>query len=95
MKVLNKTYEVFKPYFDKYFNSPSKKPNTFISWGALQHIMKRNDKIAFGIKMYIPVLRSSSYVLPTKMLPTAFYTEGHFSKATLAQIFSFWRQFHR
>ena len=95
MKILNKTYEIFKPYFDKYFNSPSKKPNTFISWSALQHIMKKNDKIAFGIKMYIPVLRSSSYVLPTKMLPTAFYTEGHFSKATLAQIFSFWRRFHK
>lgn len=95
MKILNKTYEVFKPYFNKFFNDISKKPNTFISWNALKHIMKKNDKLAFGIKMYIPVLRSSSYVLPTKMLPTAFYTEGHFSKATLAQIFSFWRQFHR
>jgi hypothetical protein len=56
--------------------------------------MKSNAKIAFDIKMYIPVLRGSSYVLPTRLLPTAFYTEGHFSKATLAQIFSFWRKFH-
>ena len=92
-RIMQRTYELFKPYFNKYFNDPTKKPNTFISYRALKHIMKHNDKIAFGIKMYIPVLRSSSYVLPTRMLPTAFYTEGHFSKATLAQIFQFWRQF--
>lgn len=92
-KILKQTYEAFKPYFQKYFNDPSKKPNTVISWDALQHIMKKNSKLAFGIKMYIPVLRSKSFVLPTKYLSTAFYTEGHFSKATLAQIFHFWRQF--
>ena len=55
--------------------------------------MKVNDKIGFGIKMYVPVLRGRSYVIPTRLLPTAFYTEGHFSKATLQQIFKFWRQF--
>ena len=59
----------------------------------LKHIMKVNDKIGFGIKMYVPVLRGRSYVIPTRLLPTAFYTEGHFSKATLQQIFKFWRQF--
>ena len=94
-KILNQTYEAFKPYFQKYFNNPSKKPNTVISWDALQHIMKKNSKLAFGIKMYIPVLRSKSFVLPTKYLSTAFYTEGHFSKATLQQIFRFWREFKK
>lgn len=92
-KILNQTYLVFKPYFEKYFNDPSSKPNTFISWSALKNIMKTNTHLAFGIKMYIPVLRSASYVLPTRLLSTAFYTEGHFSKATLAQIFTFWRKF--
>lgn len=92
-KIIAQTYQAFKPYFKKYFNNPSKKPNTVISWDALQNIMKRNSKIAFGIKMYIPVLRSKSYVLPTKYLSTAFFTEGHFSKSTLQQIFRFWRQF--
>jgi hypothetical protein len=92
-RILNRTYEVFKPYFNKFFNDPSTKPNTIISYDALMHLMKHNDKIAFGIKMYIPVLRSNSYLIPTKMIPTAFYTEGHFSKATLGQIYQFWRQF--
>lgn len=92
-RILAQTYNAFKPYFKKYFNEASTKPNTVISYDALKHIMKTNSKIAFGIKMYVPVLRSKSFVLPTKYLSTAFYTEGHFSKATLGQIFRFWRQF--
>ena len=93
VNMMNKAYEVFKPFFNKYFNNPSTKPNTFISYEALKHIMRTNQKLAFGIKMYIPTLRSKSFLIPTRMLPTALYTEGHFSKATLQQIFTFWRQF--
>ena len=43
--------------------------------------------------MYIPTLRQQTYIIPTRLLGTAFYTEGNFSKATLAQIRKFWRQF--
>jgi len=93
VRILRRTYQVFKPYFDKYFNDPSHKPNAIISYSQLKHLMKVNDKIAFGVKMYIPVLRGRSYVVPPRLWSTAFYTEGHFSKATLNQIFSFWRQF--
>ena len=92
-RILAQTYQAFNPYFKKYFNEASKKPNTVISWEALKNIMKSNSKIAFGIRMYIPVLRSRSYILPTKYLSTAFYTEGHFAKSTLQQVFRFWRQF--
>lgn len=92
-RILNHTYEVFKPYFDKNFNEVTGKPNTFISYDRLKHLMKNNLKIAFGIKMYIPVLRQASWLIPTRLLSTAIYTEGHFSKATLQQIFHFWRQF--
>jgi len=91
--ILNTTYEVFKDHFKKCFNDPSEKPYTYISWKSLKHILKRNAKIAFGIKMYIPVLRGKSYLLPTRLLPTACYTEGHFSRATLMQIQKFWREF--
>ena len=93
VNIMNKAYEAFKPYFNKYFNDPSKKPNTVISYTSLKHLMKVNDKIGFGVKMYIPVLRGKSYVVPPRLWSTAFYTEGHFSKATLQQIFHFWRQF--
>ena len=92
-RILNHTYEVFKPYFDKNFNDITGKPNTFISYDRLKHLMRTNLKIAFGIKMYIPVLRQASWVIPTRLLSTAIFTEGHFSKASLQQIFHFWRQF--
>lgn len=94
-KIMNTVYEVFKNYYSKEqtFNEGTNRPNTFISYKALCALLKRNQKIAFGIKMYIPVLRSRSYVLPTKMLSTAFYTEGHFSKATARQVYMFWKQF--
>jgi len=92
-RILTHTYNVFKPYFDKNFNDVTGKPNTFISYERLKHLMKANLKIAFGIKMYIPVLRQASWLIPTRLLSTAMYTEGHFSKATLQQIFHFWRQF--
>ena len=92
-RILNHTYEVFKPYFDKNFNDVTGKPNTFISYTRLKHLMRNNLKIAFGIKMYIPVLRQASWLIPTRLLSTAMYTEGHFSKASLQQIFHFWRQF--
>ena len=92
-RILTHTYNVFKPYFDKNFNEVTGKPNTFISYDRLKHLMKTNLKIAFGIKMYIPVLRQASWLIPTRLLSTAIYTEGHFSKATLQQIFHFWRQF--
>jgi hypothetical protein len=92
-KILEQTFEIFKPYFEKYFNEASDKPNAFISYNKLKSILRSNSKIAFGVKMYIPVLRGSTYVIPSRLLSTAFYTEGFFSKATLQQIFRFWRQF--
>ena len=39
------------------------------------------------------VLRQASWMIPTRLLSTAMYTEGHFSKASLQQIYHFWRQF--
>lgn len=94
-RILTTTYNVFKYHFQKHFNDATDKPVGFINYKALKHIMRSNTKIGFGIKMYIPVLRGKSYVLPTRLLPTAFYTEGHFSKATLAQIQKYWRQYRK
>lgn len=92
-RLIERVYNHFKPYFDKNFNEVTGKPNTWISYDAIKHLMRTNDKIAFGIKMYIPVLRGNSYVIPTRLIPTACFTEGHFSKATLQQVYHFWRKF--
>ena len=91
--VLNTIYETFKSYFNKYFNEPTNKPNYIIDYKTLKHILKKNSKIAFAVKEYVPSRRGITYIIPTKLLPLAFYTEGHFSKATMQQIYKFWRQF--
>ena len=91
IRVINAVYEHFKPYFEKNFNEVTGKPNTWISYSAIKHLAKSSGRLGFGVKMYIPVLRGASYVLPTRLVPTACFTEGHFSKATMQQIFHFWR----
>lgn len=91
MKIMNAVYEVFKDYYSKYFNEAPNKPNKYLNYKVLKTMLKR-QKISFGLRMYIPVLRGKTYVLPTKLLPTAFYTEGHFNKATLKEIQKYWRQ---
>lgn len=92
-RILNRVYELFKPHWKKNFNQVQHKPNMMIDYNTLKHVMRHNLKLGFGIKMYIPVLRSTTHVVPTRLLSTAFFSEGHFSKATLQQIFKFWRQF--
>lgn len=94
-KVLDSVYNMFKSYFEKAFNEPSEKPNVLMDYRTLRHILKRDSKIAFAVKEYVPSLRGLTYVIPTKLLPIAFYTEGHFSRATIQQVHAFWRQFSR
>jgi hypothetical protein len=50
-------------------------------------------KIGFAVRMYIPMLRSHTHVIPTRLLPTAIYTEGHFAKDVLTNIMTYWRHF--
>ena len=92
-RILQQTFEVFRPYFEKFFNDPSGKPNAFISYKKLKALLRSNTKVAFGVKMYIPVLRGATWQIPTRLLPIGYYTEGHFNKATLPQIYKFWRRF--
>ena len=94
-KILTKVYETFKSYFQKCFNHPQHKPNMFMDYQTLKHLIGRDSKIAFGVKEYVPSLRGITYVIPTKMLPIAFYTEGHWSRASIQQIQQFWRQFKK
>jgi len=92
-RVIGAIYDHFKPWFEKNFNEVNGKPNTWISYDALKALAHRSAKLGFGVKMYIPTLRGDSYLIPSRLLSTACFTEGHFNKATLQNIFHFWRQF--
>ena len=90
MKIMNLVYEVYKQYYNKFFNEPGHKPNRFISYKQLKAMLRRSG-LGFGIRMYVPSLRGRSYVIPTRLLSTTFFTEGHFNGATLTQIRRYWR----
>ena len=91
MKIMNAVFEVYRAYYEKYFNESPNKPNKYINYDVLKRMLKK-QKIGFGLRMYIPVLRKQTYVLPTKMIPTGCFTEGHFNGATLASIRAYWRK---
>lgn len=92
-RIFESVYNTFKQYFWKNFNEVNGRPNMLISYKALKRLCRTNAKIAFGLRMYIPVLRGISYVIPVRLWATSFYTEGRFSKASLTQIMQFWRRY--
>ena len=93
-KIITLVYDVFKAYYNKYFNNVPSNANKFVDYNVLKKMLDRYG-IGFGLRMYIPVLRGKTYILPTRMIPTLAYTEGHFNGATLGQIQKYWRRFKR
>jgi hypothetical protein len=93
-KIINVVYNVFKEYYNKYFNDVPSRPNRFIDYNVLVRMLNKYG-IGFGLRMYIPVLRGRTFIMPTRMIPTLAYTEGHFNGATLGQIQRYWRKFRR
>ena len=93
-KIVTLVYEVFKQYYNKYFNNVPSKPNHVIDYNTLKKMLDKYG-IGFGLRMYIPVLRGRTFILPTRMIPTLTYTEGHFNGATLGQIRKYWRRYRR
>lgn len=93
-KIINIVYEVFKAYYMKYFNEVPSRVNKFVDYNTLKKLLNKYG-IGFGLRMYIPVLRGKTYILPTRMIPTLAYTEGHFNGATLGQIQRYWRKYKR
>ena len=91
-RIIEVVYSTFRKYYDKHFNDAPRSPYSFIDYNKLKRMLDRYG-IGFGLRMYIPVLRSQTYVVPTRLISTMMYTEGHFSGATLAQIQRFWRRF--
>jgi hypothetical protein len=93
-KIIAVVYDVFRQYYNKYFNEVPSRPNRMVNYAVLKKLLDRYG-IGFGLRMYIPVLRGQTYILPTRMIPTLAYTEGHFNGATLGQIRRYWRKFMR
>lgn len=93
-RVLNTVYDVFKSYYKKYFNDQPHAANKAVNYHVLSRML-RSEKIRFGLRMYVPALRGATWTLPTKMVPVAALTEGHFNGATFLSVQRFWRRARR
>ena len=74
------------------FNEDQHRVNRVITWNQVKNLM-RHSKVGFAVRMYVPILRSRTYVMPTRLIPTATYSEGHFSKDSLQNIMTYWRHY--
>lgn len=91
-RVLNTIAVIFKQYNELQFNEPIHKVNKYINWPVLKRLCKKY-KIEFAIRMYIPMLRRNTHIIPVRLWPTASFTEGHFAKDVLTNIMTYWRHF--
>lgn len=91
-RILNTCYEVWKQYNQLQFNEVQHKVNKYINWPVLKRLCKKY-KIGFMVHMYIPMLRKNTHIIPVRLWPTAFFSEGHFSKDSLSNIMTYWRHF--
>lgn len=91
-RVINTIYEVFKRYYQLQFNEPVHKVNRYINWPVLKRLCKKY-KIGFAVKMYVPMLRRNTHIIPTRLWATSVFSEGHFSKDTLQNIMTYWRHY--
>lgn len=91
-RAINTVYEVYKRFYKMNFNEDQHRVNRVITWNQVKNLM-RHSKVGFAVRMYIPILRSRTYVMPTRLLPTASFSEGHFSKQSLQNIMTYWRHY--
>lgn len=89
--IMNKIFNIYKPIYLKYFEDPLKKEIDAFDYEYLMSELKRR-KLDFGIRMYIPNLRSHTRIIPPKYFSTSVFTEGLFKKETRAQIMSYWKK---
>lgn len=90
-KIIEIVFNTFRQYYTKYFNEVPSRPNRMVSYPILKKLLDRY-KIGFGLRMYIPVLRGKTYILPSRLVSTMAFTEGHFNGATLKSIRRKWRK---
>lgn len=89
-RLLNRIYEIFKPYYSKKFNTPLSKEIPYFNYKMLINQLQR-AKLDFGIRMYIPKLMGKVTPIPAAGWQKAVFSEGHFKKETREQILNYWK----
>lgn len=89
-RLINRIFEIFKPYYLKNFNTPLSKEISYFNYKMLIDQLQK-AKLDFGIRMYIPKLMGNVTPIPTAGWQKAVFSEGHFKKETREQILNYWK----
>lgn len=89
-QLMNRIYEIFKPIYNKNFNTPLDSEMDYFNYKMLISQLQK-AKLDFGIREYIPNLMAKVTPIPVSSWPKAVLTEGHFRKETREQILSYWK----
>ena len=89
-QVMQRIWEIYKPFYLKSFNDPLTKELTYFDYHWL---MEQLEKIGldFGVRQYDPSLCNKVTPLPTEAWSIAVFTEGMFRKRTREQIMNYWK----
>ena len=89
-QVMDRIFEIFKPFYLKSWNEPLKKELTYMEYKMLMEQLEK-AKLNFGVRMYIPKLMSKITPIPSKYWSKAVFTEGRFKKRTREAIMNYWK----
>ena len=89
-QLMNRIFEIFKPIYEKQFNTPLKEEMSYFNYKMLISQLQK-AKLDFGIREYIPNLMAKIIPIPVSSWPKAVLTEGHFKKETREQILNYWK----
>ena len=89
-EVMNRIFEIYKPFYLKSFNSPIKSEMDHFEYQWLMQQLEK-AKLDFGVRQYDPSLCGKIIPLPTEAWAKAVFTEGHFKKETRDKIMQYWK----
>lgn len=89
-QLMTRIYEIFKPIYDKNFNTPLDSEMDYFNYKMLISQLQK-AKLDFGIREYIPNLMGKVIPVPVANWSKAVLTEGHFKKQTREQILNYWK----
>ena len=89
-EVMDRIFEIYKPFYMKSFNTPIKSEMDHFEYKWLMKQLEK-AKLDFGVRQYDPSLCGKIIPLPTEAWAKAVFTEGHFKKETRDKIMQYWK----
>lgn len=90
--IMDRIFEIFKPYYEKAWNDPISKEVPYVQYKMLIDQMNK-AKMPFGVREYIPKLMAHIRPVPVKYWSKIALTEGKFKKMTRTAILNRWRNY--